>query len=673
MRGLWLVLACAFSVSAHAEEGMWTFDNFPAAAVKEAYGADISQDWLDHVRLATVRLAACTASFVSPDGLILTNHHCIEACLAQLSDRRRNLMESGFMTAARFEEQRCVSQHADVLVATENVTDAVLKSVLNLEQTDALTMRRRTLARLEQACEQDARWQGARLKCQAVTLYQGAQYVLYKYRRYEDVRLVFAPEQDTDNFQFPRWSLDFAFLRVYEHGWPVKTPEHLRIKFAGPAADDLVLVAGHPGSTARLQTLAQLEFERSVTLPNSLTRSSELRGQYLQWGRSRPADGLIVEAPLNQLQNLIKVRRFELEALNDPTLILRKSAEEQALRSAVQFGPDDPWAAVEAATRRQRAIYLDYSYLEQGTGFNSALFRDARWLLRAAEERDKPAAARLREYAEGRLPALEQELLQHSPVSAAFEQLTLAFSLERLRESLGPDHPVVRRVLGTSSPEAVAAQLIQDTRLADGGLRRQLWMGGRRAIDASHDAMIELARAVDPASRAVRQQYEQQVEAPIAAALERIAAARLRLYGNQLYPDATFTLRINYGRVQGWVEDGVPVAPFTLLGGVFEHATGTAPFRIPERWLRSRDRLDPNTPFCLSSSNDISGGNSGSALVDAAGDLVGLVFDGNAHSVAGRYWMNSTNNRAIALHPAILHEALDKVYGAHHLLAELAS
>jgi hypothetical protein len=253
-----------------------------------------------------------------------------------------------------------------------------------------------------------------------------------------------------------------------------------------------------------------------------------------------------------------------------------------------------------------------------------------------------------------------------------FEQLTLSFSLERLREWLGADHPVVRKLLAHESPDALATRLIAETKLDDASLRSQLWRGGKSAVAASHDPMIELARSIDPDARAARRRYEEEVEAPIAAAAERIAAARFKAYGTRIYPDATFTLRLNYGTVQGWVENAMPVPAVTHLRRAYERATGASPFRIPDSWLKVRDRLDLNTPFCISTSNDIIGGNSGSPLIDAAGHLVGLMFDGNLHSIAGRFWFNPSDNRAVALHPAIIREALDKVYGARALLAELA-
>jgi hypothetical protein len=679
MRGLLLLAACAASLPAMANEGMWTFDNFPAGALRQSFGADITPAWLDHVRLSTLRLTNCTASFVSREGLILTNHHCIESCLAELSSKEKSLLELGFRASARKEEQRCPAQHADVLVGTENITDAVLKADSGLSDAAANTARKKLLTSLEQACEQaSARTKSGKLECQSVRLYQGGQYFLYKYKRYSDLRLVFAPEADIaafggdpDNFQFPRWSLDFSILRAYENNKPAQTPNFLQIDFAGPSANQLVFVAGDPGTTARLQTRSQLEFDRDVSLPISLLRASELRGRYIQFGKNSVGDERITLAPLNSLQNGIKVRRKELDALNEDALLDGKSKAEQALRAVAGISGADPWAEIATASSRERVLYLPYSFIENAAGFSSALFRNARVLLRAADERLKPNKDRLREFTDAELPRMQQDLYAQVPVYPEFEQMTLSFSLERMREWLGPDHPVVRRLMSKESPDALATRLIAETQLNDASYRKRLWQGGKTAVDASHDPMIALARFIDPDARAIRRQFEDEVEAPIATAAEKIAAARFKAYGTNTYPDATFTLRLNYGTVEGWVENGASVPPFTHLERAFERATGAAPFKIPDSWMRVKAQLDMNTPFCISTSNDIVGGNSGSPLIDVDGKIVGLMFDGNIHSIAGRYWFNPDNNRAIAVHPAIIREALDKVYGARELLTEL--
>jgi hypothetical protein len=680
MRIILLIMALAASLPALADEGMWTFDNFPATNVEKTYGTPVSATWLDHVRLSTIRLTNCTGSFVSPAGLILTNHHCVESCLAELSSKDNSLIDRGYGSSKRTDERRCSTQLADVLVGMENVTAAVAKSVGGLDDKSANDARKKALTQLEQSCEQaSAKAKSGKLKCQAVTLYEGGQYFLYKYKRYDDVRLVFAPEADIaafggdpDNFQFPRWSLDFSVLRAYEHGTPAKTPNYLKINFTGPRADELVFVAGHPGTTQRLETRAQLEFERDISLPNSLLRASELRGRYIQFGRTSPGNEQLVEAPLNNLENGLKVRRKLLDALHDDALMARKSDDEKALRMSAQIAGTDPWRQIETASLRERALYLPETFIEGGAGFNSILFRYARLLVRGADERAKPNTERLREYTDAALPRIEQQLYARVPIYSEVEVLTMSFSLQRMREWLGPDHPVVRKLLIKDSPDTLATRLVAETKLDDPAVRKQLWEGGKAAVDASQDPMITLARALDAGSRAIRKQFEDEVEAPISAASERIAAERFKAYGTEVYPDATFTLRLNYGTVQGWEENGAQVEPFTYLERAFERSTGVSPFKIPDSWMKVKSQLDMRTPFCISTTSDIVGGNSGSPLIDAQGRIVGLMFDGNIHSISGDYWFDTAKNRAIAVHPAIIREALDKVYGAAALLQEMS-
>ncbi len=681
LRILVLMLAAAAAAPARADEGMWTFDNFPADAVKQAYGVEITPAWLDHVRLSTVRLTNCTASFVSPDGLLLTNHHCVESCLGELSSKDNSLMERGFIARERDAERRCATQIADVLVGVENITAVVTKASAGAGDQAANDARKKTLTALEQSCEQaSAHARTGKLTCQAVTLYDGGQYFLYKYKRYDDVRLVFTPETDIaafggdpDNFQFPRWSLDFAILRAYEHGKPAKVSDYLRINFAGPSINEPVFVSGHPGSTSRLETLAQLEFERDLLLPTTLLRTAELRGGYIQFSRGNRADMQLIEGPLNNLENGIKVRRKLLDALHDDSLMVRKKAEETTLRALAKPDGPDPWQQIESATARERSIYLPYSFVEGAVGFNTILFRYARLLLRGADERAKPNTERLHEFTDTNLPRIEQQLYAHVPIYAEVETLTLSFSLQRMREWLGPDYPLVRRLLAKESPEVLATRVVAETKLDDPAVRKQLWQGGKSALDASRDPMIELARSIDGDARTIRKQLENEVEAPVTAASTRIAAERFKAFGTRVYPDATFTLRLNYGTVTGSVENGTPVQPFTYLDRAFERATGASPFKIPESWIKVKDQLDMHTPFCISTNNDIVGGNSGSPLIDARGNVVGLMFDGNIDSIAGSYWFNAAKNRAIAVHPAIIREALDKVYGAKSLLAELGA
>lgn len=674
------VLLAGLPLLAAADEGMWTFDNFPAAAVRQSLGVDITPRWLDRVRRSTIRLSGCTASFVSPEGLALTNHHCVASCIAELSSAEHDRLRNGFLAASRAQELRCPKQTADVLMDIEDITAKVAAATAGKDSASAGEERRKALTRLEQACEQAAGQADPR-RCNAVKLYQGGQYFLYKYRRYDDLRLVFAPEAgiaqfggDPDNFQFPRWNLDMSLLRVYADGRPLQTRDFLPIDWTGPEENEPVFVAGHPGDTKRLLTVAQLEARRGE-LPLSLMYYSELRGRFLEYGRGGEEQARTVVEPLYNIENGIKVLRRQLDALNHGPLLAQKKRDEAALRERTPLdGKPDPWAEITAAEQRKSELWLQYRFLEQGLGFGgyfSDLFTHARTLVRGAAERPKPNADRLREYRDSALPEVEQRLFADVPVYPGLEQIASEQGLLRMREYLGPDYPVVARLFRSTAPEALAAEVTTRTQLGDPAVRRRLWEGGAAAVAASEDPMIRLAVEVDAEARAVRKRFEDEVEAPTDAAAERIAAARFAAYGTSVYPDATFTLRVNPGRVQGWIENGDPVQPFTRLERAYERATGAEPFALPARWLEARGRLDPQTPFNLASNSDVVGGNSGSPLIDAQGRVVGLVFDGNIHSIAGAYWFDAARSRTISVHPAIMRLALTEVYGATEIAREL--
>jgi hypothetical protein len=671
-----LVSLCPAS---RADDGMWTFHDFPFAKANGSLKTGLDQAWLDRVRSATVRIASCTGSFVSGEGLILTNHHCVESCLAELSTKEKSYVEDGHLAKTREEEKRCQTQVADVLSGMEDITAKISAATAGKDDSAANDARKAALTQIEQECEASTR-----LKCQSVSLYEGGQYWLYKYKRYTDLRLVFAPEKsiaafggDPDNFQFPRWCLDMGILRAYENGAPVKPANYLRFNFAGPAAGEPVFVSGHPGSTQRLLTLSQLKQLRNLELPQWLLRYSEIRGRYIQFAETSPDNARIVADLLNSNENSIKVRRKMLDALHDDALLARKAAEEDALRKSIaknsklKASIGDPWKDLDTALASERGIFEDYIYLENGGGFQGRLVNFARALVRGTAEREKPNAQRFREYTDAALPRLEQQLGAKLPVYPELEILRLSNSLERMREWLGPDHPVVRKLMSKESPTELARRAITGSKLADPAVRMELWKGGSAAVAASTDPMIELWRNVDAEARAVRKTYEDNVEAPTRQATERLARARFASLGTSVPPDATFTLRLNYGTVQGWNENGKPVEPFTRLSRAFERATGADPFRIPDSWQRVKGSLDLNTPFNLSTNNYTVGGNSGSPLINAKGELVGLMFDGNIHAISGAYWFDDAKNRSIAVHPAIMREALSKVYAADGLLAEL--
>jgi hypothetical protein len=661
--------------AASADEGMWTFHGFPFPKANGALKTNLDQAWLDKVRTATVRLSNCTASFVSKDGLMLTNHHCVEQCLAELSSKEKSYVEDGFLAKTRDEEKKCQTQVADVLTGMEDITAKVAKAIEGKDDKASNEARKAALTQLESQCESKEK-----LKCESVNLYQGGQYWLYKYKRYTDVRIAFAPEAgiaafggDPDNFQFPRWCLDMGILRAYENGKPAKSANYLKINFAGPQAGDPVFVSGHPGGTDRLLTVAQLEQQRNVAWPQWLLRYSELRGRLIQFSQQSPTNERITADLLNGFENSIKVRRKMLDALHEDSMFERKRAEEAQLRKTAGPSIGDPWADIEKALAAERAIFQPYTYIEAGAGFQGRLVGFARALVRGAGERDKPNEQRFREYTDGALPRIEQQLGAQVPIYPELEALRLGHGLQRMREWLGPDHPMVRKLLSKEGPNELATRLVTETKLGDPAVRMELWKGGSAAIAASKDPMIVLARDIDADARVLRKQYEDNVEAQEELASEKIAKARFAALGTSVYPDATFTLRLNWGSVQGWNENGKMVDPFTRLSRAFERATGSDPFRIPDSWQKVKDNLDMSTPFNISTNNDIVGGNSGSPLISAKGEVVGLLFDGNIHSVSGAYWFDTEKNRAIAVHPAIMKEALSKVYAATALLAELGA
>jgi hypothetical protein len=669
-----------------ADEGMWTFDNFPRAAVRQKYGVDVTEAWLKRLQRSITRHeSGCTGSFISPDGLVLTNHHCVMDCLSEISSEKENFIENGFNAGSRGAERRCPTEILSVLIESEDVTQQVNAATAGLVDAKANEVRKQTLSRLEAACtERSKKHPSGPLACESVTLYQGGQYFLYKYRRYEDVRLAFAPHHaiaafggDPDNFNFPRWALDFGVLRVYDNGKPLRTRDHLQWRVEGPKAGEPVFVAGHPGSTNRLLTVEQLQFQRDTSVPSWLLRNSELRGRMIQWGKTGDEPLRIIQDPLASLENSFKVYRGFQRALLDEQLFTQKRAQQTALRKHVQGDAalnreaGKAWDDIGAAQTRFRQVYDRYVFLESGAGFSSKLFGYARALVRGADERAKPNEQRLREYADSNLPKIAASVLAATPVYQEFEQVTLSYSLDKLREHLGPDDPIVRRLLAKDSPDSLAKQLVESSRLADPDVRKALWDGGAQAIASSQDAMIVLARSIDADARAVRKIYEDEVQAPVAASQEKLAKARFAAQGTNTYPDATFTLRMSYGAVAGWTEKGEPVEPFTKLGRLYERTTGKPPFELPQAWLEARGRLNLDTPFNYTTTNDIVGGNSGSPVVDAQGRIVGLAFDGNIHSISGSYWYDQDQNRAIAVHPAIIVAALREVYGAKALAAEI--
>ncbi len=665
--------------AARADEGMWTFDNFPADAMRRDHGWAPDQAWLDRVRQASVRISGCSASFVSPDGLILTNHHCIDACLQQLSTPDNDLVAKGFNPATREEERQCPGQSAEVVEKIEDVTARVSAAIGSATGEALVRARDAQIAAIEAAGCTDA----AKYRCQVVTLYGGGQYKLYTYRRYSDVRMAWAPEAqaaqfggDPDNFNFPRYSMDGSFLRAYEDGRPVSTPVHLRWNPRAPVAGEIVMVSGNPGSTARQLTEAQRAFVREVALPTTLILGSEFRGRLIAamagGDAERRRQG---EGALGGIENSFKAQSGQFRALNDAEFQAMLAAQEADLRarSAGNAALGDPWADIAAADAAYRAIYLDHRFLETGAGQGSQLFRWARTLVRAGAERDKAAAERLPGFSDANLARTAQSLFQDVPTFGWLEQLRLSFWMEKTREYLTVDNPEVQALLGREAPEALAARLVEGSRLSDPAVRRALWDGGSAAIAASTDPMIAFVRDTDARARSVRARAEAVYDGPVTAAQTRLAAARFAAYGDSAYPDATFTLRLSYGTVEGWSERGTDVPIRTLIGGTFDRATGAVPFDLAPGFAANEARIDKNLTYNFVSTNDIIGGNSGSPVIARDGSVIGAAFDGNIHSLGGNFGYDGRMNRTVTVSTEAIHEALTDIYPSPRLVAELTA
>ncbi len=659
---------------------MWTFNNFPSAQVRKEHGFAPSAQWLDRVRLSSVRLATgCSASFVSPDGLVLTNHHCAATCIQQLSTAAKDYSADGFQASAAGDELRCPEEEVNILTSITDVTARLAAKTAALTDKAANEARKAETALIEKECSTSES-----VRCEVVPLYGGGVYDLYQYQRYQDVRLVFAPEKsiaffggDPDNFMFPRYDLDMSLLRVYDKGQPLKTPHHFTFSPSGAKEGELTFVTGHPGSTNRLDTMAMLETDRDLVKPTVLFHLSEYRGLLAQFQTRGEEQRRVSEDDLFGIENSIKAYKGEFQALLEPSLIGQKRAAERDFQNRVNARPEwkklygGVWASIESAQRRFRQLYVPHKYLEAGYGFRSDLYRHARRLVRMAAEYPKPNGERLEEYADARKPEMAQITTSKAPIYPELEIETLTFSLTKLREALGADDPAVRQLFGKRAPREIATDAVTGSRLGDASVRKALMEGGQAAVAASGDSMIALAKLVDPVARKLRKQWEDEVESVLVSGQEKLAKARFAVYGKSIYPDATFTLRLSYGAVKGWMENGTAVPPFTILGGTFERATGRFPYALPESWLKSQPEMNLSTPFNMATTNDIIGGNSGSPMINRDAQLVGLIFDGNIHSLGGSYGFDPKLNRAVAVDSRAILETLDKVYGARRILEEL--
>ncbi|MGZ6078190.1 MAG: S46 family peptidase [Myxococcaceae bacterium] len=677
-----LLLVLTSASLALGDEGMWLLNDFPSAKVQAAYGFAPSQQWLDRVRLGAVRLAnGCSASFVSTHGLVMTNHHCVRECVQDLSTSKDDYLEKGFFAAAQKDERRCANIEANQLVSITDVTDRIKAATAGKSGDAFATALRQESARIEGTCAT-----GPKVRCDVVNLFHGGKFNLYTYRRFQDVRLVFAPEFPmaafggyADNFEFPRYGFDVGFLRVYDNGAPVDTPDALPWAATQAREGDLVLAAGNPGGTERVQTTEQLALQRDVVLPWIRVRLAELRGTLLQFSAGSPELFRISRARIRSVENALKALGGRRAWLAEPANFERKRSEDAELRAAVKKDPAkearfaEAWAGIAQAVQVEREIFVRHELAESRVGIPSDLFEYARLLVRAAEERPRPSPERLREYGDARLPALEARLLRPVPAPRSLELVLVTFGLRSLRDTFGPDDPLVQAAIGKRSPEDVAREAVEGTHLDDPKVREALWKGGAAAVAASTDPMIALARRLDPQARAIRKDFESRVDGALARNGELLFQAAVAVRGTSSYPDATLTLRLSYGTIAGWTESGKQIPAMTRLSGLYDRNTGQFPFAVAPTWLAARPKLDPEMPFDIATTNDIIGGNSGSPLINRNGEVVALIFDGNRGSLGGDYGYDAATNRAVALHGQAILEGLEKVYGAGRLVKEIRS
>jgi hypothetical protein len=656
-----------------ADEGMWLFNQPPRERIRKAHRFELTDAFLDHLRLGSVRFNnGGSGSFVSADGLLFTNHHVGADCIQKVSSAQNDYMAGGFYAASPADEKSCPDLEINVLLSTEDVTARVNAGVdAKLPAAEAGRLRRGNMSTLEKEC---ATKTGNR--CDVVTLFSGGQYHLYQYKRYTDIRLVFAPEHeaaafggDPDNFTFPRYCLDMAFFRAYENGKAAKPARYLRWSREGVKEGELTFVSGHPGATGRLLTMAQLEFSRDESYPLVHRRVEALVAALRRFSSGNAENKRVARENLQYVENSLKAYTGFLLGLRDPELMRRKKEEEQKLRAAVDSNPalqrefGAVWDEVAAAYAEYRKFYKRYWLLETAPSQGSELFSIARHVVRLAEEKTKPNEQRLREYRDSNLPSIEQAMYSTAPLSDAMETVVLAEYLRFLQQELGASDPVVKTLLDGRTPPEAAKSYVSASKLKD--------VAARKNPDPK-DGMLLLVRRLDGPAREMRKQYEDQVESVLTTSAGRIAQARYRISGSDDYPDATFTLRLAYGPVKGYRDPkGNPVPYATVLDGLFRRATGVEPFRLPQRWLDAKPRLNLKTPYNFVTTADTHGGNSGSPTVNSKGEVVGIVFDGNIESLPDRFVYTDERARTIHVASQGIIEVLRKVFRADRVVKEL--
>jgi hypothetical protein len=670
-----------------ADEGMWTFDNIPLQQIKAKYGVELDAAWLKQLQLATLRFPGGTGAFVSRDGLVVTNHHVGRSAIAQVSSPKADLVKDGFVAANRDQELKIPGLELMMLVSMEDVTVSVNGAVpKGTADKDALTMRRNALADLRKAEEAKSG-----LTCEPVTLYQGGEYWLYRYKKFNDVRLVAAPEVqvaafggDPDNYTYPRFNLDFSLFRVYENGQPYRPQAYLRFQPKGVAMGELTFISGHPGTTFRQQTHAQMVYARDVGIPFQLRSMSRQKAALQALAATSPEARRIAAETIYVIENATKRLSGQLLGLAKAENLRKVETAETALKAAVAKNPElqsrvgGSWDHVAQAVARQKVLLKESTCT--GTG-RVVLLGHALTLVRLAEEEAKPSAQRLTEFSDGNLKATKARLFLPRPVQKPVDATLLAEGLQEAKDELGADHPFVKAMLGGWLPKAVAKAAVEGTKLDDPALRQQLAEGGRAALEASNDPMILLAKRLDPFNRAIRKQMEDEVTSVFSEYGGRIAEARFKAFGKSLYPDATFTLRLGYGPVATYANGtGTLAQPFTTFMGMYDRylgwggnaaAAGDGAWTLPQRWLDRQAKLDLTTPFNFIYACDTVGGNSGSPVVNARGEFVGINFDSVYEGQGGYYVYDADTKRAVATDARAILETLRKIMDADQLVAEL--
>jgi hypothetical protein len=681
-----LTVALATLVSARADEGMWLFNNPPRKQLKEKYQFDPTDAWLEHLQKASVRCnVGGSGSFVSADGLVMTNHHVGSDAIQKLGAKEnKNYLRDGFHAKTRADEKKCEGEEFNVLISIADVTDKVNAAVTpDLSPEKAAAARREVMAAIEKEESEKTK-----LRCDIVTLYQGGAYHLYRYKKYTDIRLVFAPEQqaaffggDPDNFEYPRYDFDICLFRVYEDDKPAKIEHYLKWSKGGAKDGELIFVSGHPGRTSRLATPDELANLRDTVYPFAQMRLNRLEVLLSTYSGRSEKNAEEAKEDLFSVQNSRKAYIGMLGGLLDPGLMRRKIKEHDRYKAEAEKNDKlksarGAWERIAKAEKVRAETLVPYSMLERGAGFNSELFSYARQLLRAGEERAKPNGERLREYRDSNLDSLKHQLLSDDTIFDDYEVAKLTDSLTLLAAQLGYTTPLVQKALGGKSPHDRAFELVKGCTLKDAKERTRLYDGGKDAVAKSKDPMIELARAVDEEARKVRKTVETEVDEVKRQAYADVTKVKFALEGTSTYPDATFTLRLAYGVVKGYKEDENDVPFETTFDGLYKRSAehkNQPPFDLPEIWVKNKDKLDLKVPFNFVCTADIIGGNSGSPVVNREGEVVGLIFDGNIQSLVLDFEFTEKQARAVAVHSRGIIEALRKIYGAENLADELTT